>query len=258
MNRAELREKLHLSGIDGAAAALARRHGLGFEATAFCQATALEDAAAIAAAQSDTAGITALWLHAPFAELHPCAIDPLVRDIAARRYRQTIAMARQLGVRRIVIHDGYVPFVYFPEWFTAQSVDFWRGFLEDVPPDMTIALENVMDEGPTMLADILSAVDDPRLGVCLDVGHANTVVSKTAPMDWIAPLTPWLRHVHIHNNDGAWDLHSALGDGNIPMEQVLDTILERCPAATFTIENMNCTPSLHWLAERGYLGEITL
>lgn len=258
MERSALRQRLYLSGIDGEAAALARRYGLGFEITAFCQATALEDEAAITAAQREAEGIAALWLHAPFAELHPCAIDPLVRDIAHRRYGQTIAMARRLGVRRMVIHDGYVPFVYFPEWFTAQSADFWRGFLREVPPDMTIALENVMDEGPTMLAEILAAVDDPRLCACLDVGHANTVVSKTAPTDWIAPLAPWLRHVHIHNNDGAWDLHSALGDGCIPMEDVLDTILEACPAADFTIENMNCAPSLQWLAERGYLGEIEL
>ncbi len=257
MDRARLREKLHLSGIDGDAAALARRYGLGFEVTAFCMAAALEDGAAVAAAEAETAGIDRLWLHAPFAELHPCAIDPLVRDIAAKRHRQAIAMARRLGINRVVIHDGYVPFVYFPEWFVEQSVRFWREFLPEVPAGMTIALENVMDDGPGMLADIMKGVDDPRLGVCLDVGHANTTVSKTPPVDWLAPLSPWLRHVHIHNNFGEWDLHNPLGEGNIPMEQVLDALLADCPAATFTIENMNCAPSLDWLAARGYLGEIT-
>ena len=166
-------------------------------------------------------------------------------------------MARRLGADRVVIHDGFVPFVYFPEWFVEQSVAFWRDFLPEVPEHMTIALENVMDPGPDMLAQIMAQVDDPRLGVCLDVGHANTTVSKTAVLDWIAPLIPWLRHVHLHNNSGGWDLHDPLGEGNIPMEQVLDTLLARCPAATFTIENMNCAPSLAWLAARGYLGEIT-
>lgn len=89
------------------------------------------------------------------------------------------------------------------------------------------------------------------------MGHANTTVSKTPPLDWIAPLSPWLRHVHIHNNFGDWDLHNPLGEGNIPMEQVLDALLTACPTATFTIENMNCAPSLDWLAAQGYLGEIT-
>ena len=122
---------------------------------------------------------------------------------------------------------------------------------------MTLALENVMDGDPHMLASIVSAVNDPRLGVCLDVGHANTTVSKTPVMDWIAPLSPWLRHVHIHNNAGDWDLHDPLGQGTIPMEQVLDTLLITCPAATYTIENMTCAPSLTWLAAHGYLGEDT-
>ena len=85
MERAALREKLHLSGIDAAAAETARRCGLGFEITAFCQAVMLEDPQAVSAAERETAGIGSLWFHAPFAELHPCAIDPLVRDTARLR-----------------------------------------------------------------------------------------------------------------------------------------------------------------------------
>lgn len=71
------------------------------------------------------------------------------------------------------------------------------------------------------------------------------------------PLCPRGCHVHIHNNFGEWDLHNPLGEGNIPMEQVLDALLTACPATTYTIENMNCAPSLDWLAAQGYLGEIT-
>ena len=255
MNRAHLREKLHLSGIDSAAAQLACRYALGFEVTAFCMAAALEDSAAVSAAEAETVDIARRWLHAPFAELHPCAIDPLVRDIAVKRYRQTIAMARRLGIRRIVIHDGYVPFVYFPEWFVEQSVLFWRELLADVPESMVLAVENVMEPGPEMLVQIAEQVNDPRLGLCLDVGHANASTSKTPPLAWIAPMAPWLRHVHLHNNAGDWDLHDPLGKGTIPMEQVLDTLLEQCQAATYTIENQDCAPSLDWLAQRGYLEE---
>ena len=54
---------------------------------------------------------------------------------------------------------------------------------------------------------------------------------------------------------GDWDLHDPLGQGDIPMAQVLDTLLDVCPAATYTIENQDCAPSLTWLAEQGYLEE---
>ena len=103
----------------------------------------------------------------------------------------------------------------------------------------------------------LQQVNDPRLGLCLDVGHANTCVSETPPMDWIAPMAPWLRHVHLHNNQGDTDLHAPLGEGNIPMRQIIDTVLQAAPEATFTIENQNALPSLHWLAAQGYIEEPT-
>ena len=95
-------------------------------------------------------------------------------------------------------------------------------------------------------------VDDPRLGLCLDVGHANTFVSHVPPLEWVAPMAPWLRHVHLHNNLGRDDLHDPLGQGTVPMEQVLDAILALCPAATFTLENQDCGPSLDWLRQHGY------
>lgn len=255
MERSALRQRLHLSGIDPQAAALAKQRGLGFEITEFCWAPRLEQPDAMALVRQQMQGARQLWLHAPFAELAPCAIDPLVRDAALRRFRQTVQTAQALGVTRIVVHGGFIPLVYFPEWFVAQSVVFWRELLADVPEGMVLAVENVMEPEPQLLVQIAEQVGDPRLGLCLDIGHANTSASKTPPMDWIAPMAPWLRHVHLHNNAGAWDLHDPLGQGSIPMEQVLDTLLETCPSATYTIENQDCGPSLAWLAQRGYLGE---
>ena len=104
-----------------------------------------------------------------------------------------------------------------------------------------------------MLVEIVRQVEDPRLGLCLDVGHANSRVSETPPLDWISPMAPYLRHVHLHNNDGDMDLHQSLGEGSVPMEAVLDTVLTDCPQATFTIENLLCSPSVSWLEQRGYL-----
>ena len=211
MRRESLWDRLYLSGIDGRAAELARKNGLGLEIAAFCYAPNLEDRTVADAVRRDMAGVERFWFHAPFAELAPCAIDPLVRQVTEKRYRQAVDLARELGVRRLVIHGGFVPQVYFPEWYVEQSVLFWRDFLRQLPPDMTIALENVMEPQPQLLADIAR-----------------------------------------HDNVGREDLHDPLGRGSIPMEQVLDAILELCPAATFTLENQDCGPSLAWLREHGY------
>jgi len=76
--------------MDGQAAALAREWGLGFEITEFCWAPRLEQPDAMALVRRQIEGARHLWLHAPFAELAPCAIDPLVRDAALHRFRQTV------------------------------------------------------------------------------------------------------------------------------------------------------------------------
>ena len=248
-----LQGKLHISGMDSRAAALARQWQLGLETIAFSYAPLLDDSAALPRAREEIHGISSLWLHGPFAELIPCAIDPLARDVAMRRFRQALDAAQALGIRRMVFHGGFIPHVYFPEWYVEQSVWFWREFLRDVPAGMTLALENVMEPSPETLVSIAAQIDDPRLGLCLDVGHANTCVSETPPMDWIAPMAPWLRHVHLHNNQGDTDLHASLGEGNIPMRQIIDTVLQAAPEATFTIENQDALPSLHWLAAQGYM-----
>ena len=217
----------------------------------------LDDPATLPAVREKMAGIDHFWLHAPFAELAPCAVDPLVREVTARRYRQALSAARQLGIRRLVIHSGYIPLVYFPEWFTEQSVAFWREFLPEVPEDMVLALENVMDETPQLMTDIVRQVDDPRLGLCLDVGHANTCASRTPPMEWIAPMAPYLRHVHLHNNLGDWDLHSSLGEGSIPMQQILAALLEQCPASMdHRKSGLRPVPCMAGAAG-GYLSEVT-
>lgn len=253
MKREQLGGRLYLSSIGADSEDLARRYELGFENTTFCYAANLDDARCHDDAIKQCQGFDRLWLHAPFAELTPCAIDPLVRQVTEKRYRQTLAAAGEMGISRIVFHGGFVPQVYYPQWFAEQASAFWRAFLNEVPAGMVLALENVMEPEPTLLTEVVRRVDDERLRLCLDVGHANCGVGGVPPLDWIAPMAPWLCHVHLHNNDGASDLHSALGAGNIPMERVLDTLLEACPGATFTIENQLCRPSLDWLREKGYL-----
>ena len=248
-----LQEKLHISGTDSRAAALARQWRLGYETIAFSYAPLLDDPSSLPRAREDTAGIGRLWLHAPFAELTPCAIDPLVRDVVHRRFRQALEAAQALGIRRMVFHGGFIPHVYYPEWYVEQSVQFWQTFLHDVPPDMLLVLENVMEPSPDTLVSIVQQVNDPRLGLCLDVGHANTCVSTTPPAAWVAPMAPYLRHVHLHSNEGDTDLHGALGTGTVPMGDVIDAVLRAAPQATFTIENQNALPSLQWLARQGYI-----
>ena len=156
-----------------------------------------------------------MFLHGPFNELFPCAIDPKARRLAAQRYRQACGLAASYGADKVVIHAGFVPNVYYPCWYTEQSILFWREFLKDMPENRTICLENVMESDPAWMRDIVKEVNDPRLAICLDVGHAN-VCSRIPVSGWLETLGPWIRHFHIHNNDSRADTHYSLGAGEHP------------------------------------------
>lgn len=247
------RNHLLLSTMDEKAPFLAREYGLGLELADFTYAPMMEDPERIRKAIEKIRGMPALLFHGPFAELCPCAIDPRVRQVSMDRVIQSSKLALSLGISRVLFHGGFIPLVYFPEWYVEQSVLFWKEALERIPRELTLVLENVMEPGPETLAEIAKGVDDPRLGLCLDVGHANTIVSKTPPLSWAEPMGPWLRHVHLHDNTGDLDTHSPLGRGKIPMEAVLDRILAVSPEVTFTLENQNCRDSIAYLLEKGYL-----
>lgn len=243
------KEKLYLSTTAQDAAPVAADYGLGLEIAEFCTAWNMDRD--LAKTRQDLEGkligIPRRVLHGPFNELFPCAIDPSARRLAAYRYRQAAALAREYGAGKLVLHGGFQPRMYYPVWYVEQSILFWKEFLEE-DPGVEIVLENVLEEEPEMLRDILAGVDDPRLGMCLDVGHVN-VYSQVPAEGWLDTCAPWLRHFHIHNNDGTWDTHSPLMAGTLPIRRILEKIETLCPGATVTLELLEAEASVRWLLE---------
>ena len=245
-------EKLYISTIAADAPELARRHGLGLEIAEYCTACNMDEGFAEndAAVREKLAGVARRTLHAPFSELFPCAVDPRARELARERYAQAMALAVGYGARKLIIHGGFNPYLYFPEWYTAQSAPFWREFMGDVPQGLEICLENVTEPAPELLCEIIAAVDDPRLKMCLDVGHANAY-SLVPVGEWIAMLGKRIAHVHLHNNDGSRDAHAPLNAGSMDIPRILELLDEHAPEAEICIESVDALSCLETLEETG-------
>lgn len=246
-------EKIYISTTASDAAQTARQWGFGIEIAEYCTAWNMDDEfeKTDAQVQEKLRGIPNRILHAPFNELFPSAIDRKARALAAERYRQAIGLAKRYGAKKVVIHGGYNGRMYYPSWYTEQSVLFWKQFLKE-DPGVEIVLENVLEEDPTWILDIIRGVDDPRLRLCLDVGHVNAY-SPMPVMRWLEICGPYISHFHIHNNDGSWDTHSPLDQGSIPMKELLQQAETLCPGATVTLELMEAAPSVIWMAEKKWI-----
>lgn len=245
------KERLFLSTIADDAMQTAREFGLGVELAQFCLAENMDKTPPDVQASLDAAlEVPRRVLHAPFAELCPAAIDPLVRAVTRRRFLQAAALAKRYGAEKMVVHSGFIPLVYYPEWFAPQSAAFWREFLNDVD-GLTLCVENVMETSPDALRQIAEQVNDPRLRICFDVGHAFCQSGELAP--WLDALAPYLSHVHLHNNHGSSDEHLGLPDGTLDMAAVIRQLEALAPQATYTLEVRSARASVEWLLKEGLL-----
>lgn len=243
------KENIYLSTIATDAVRVAKEYSVNLEIAEYCTAWNMDEKfeGVDQVVQKKLDGISKSVLHAPFNELFPCAIDRKARALAAERYRQAIGLAKTYGATKVVVHGGYNPWIYYPVWYTEQSIIFWKELLRE-DPGMEIVLENVLETDPQWLLDIVKGVGNPRLKLCLDIGHVNAY-SKIPLNDWLENWAPHISHFHIHNNDTSWDTHSPLTEGTIPMKDLLEKAYLLCPDATFTLELMEAEDSVKWMAD---------
>ncbi len=241
-------ERLYIATIAQDAPDLARAYGAGLELDEFCTAANMDEPNVLfwqKQVEEKMRSVRRFIFHAPFAELSPAAVDPLIAQVSRRRLEQIYAFAAAYGVKRMVVHSGFIPHYHFDEWYIEQSIAFWISYLQDKPEDFQLLLENVLDQNPKVLTDVVEGVNDTRLQLCWDVGHAFVHANRPW-QDWLQAFAPYLAHVHIHDNDLVRDLHLPLGEGLLPLREIIDAIEEvGCP--TYTIENMQATNSLIWL-----------
>ncbi len=251
----KINDRLYLSTIGDDCIELAQKYHLGLEICEFCTACNMdEENIAYWQAQiaPKLAAIPKATWHAPFNELHPCAIDPKALQLAKSRFHQSAELAASYGVKKLIFHSGYVPYIYMDIWFIQRSIEFWREFISDKPADFSVNIENVLEKDLGLLLQVIEGVNDSRVKICLDTGHTN-VFSPTPVAKWIEILGPAIGHVHLHNNDHLYDRHWPLGQGEIPMKEVLPLLLQKAPEATITLENAPAQESIDWLLHNGYL-----
>ena len=246
--------QMYLSTLSPDAPALAEECGLGMELDHFCTAANMDENFAEwdAAVRADMRHARRFVLHAPFAEIAPSAIDPLIREVSMKRLAQAIGLCRRYGVNRMVAHSGFLPRLYFPQWYVSQAAAFFRELLEKADDDFELLIENVLEPEPDMLGELIERIGDPRAKLCIDVGHAF-VSSEISVPEWIDRLGPQIGHLHLHDNDGFYDFHLAPGDGKIGYPELFAVLEAHAPDATWTFECPNVAACIENLRAFGII-----
>lgn len=180
----------------------------------------------------------ALTLHAPFLDLNPGALDPLVRSATEVRFRQFLNVATIVKPRAAVFHAAYDKWRYNgqQESWLNHSIDTWQMVMETASRiGLRVAVENVFDDNPEALQMLMEKISSPDFGFCFDTGHFN--LFSSVPMErWFEVLGNRLVEVHLHDNEGAADSHWAIGRGAIDFEKFFSLMSSGAPRPVFTIE----------------------
>jgi sugar phosphate isomerase/epimerase len=181
----------------------------------------------------------ALTIHAPFMDLNPGAVDPMVRSATQMRFKQVLSVASVLKPRAVVFHAAYDRWRYAGkrELWLENSMETWPRVMEIASriPDMRIAVENVFDEDPEALSMLIERINNPQFGFCFDTGHFNLFSTMTME-EWFERLGRHLIEVHLHDNGGAEDSHKALGSGTVDFARFFRLINEHRVRPVYTLE----------------------
>lgn len=144
--------------------------------------------------------------------------DAQMRAASEQRARKTMEIGATLGVRAVIFYTNCIPNLgqeaYQQHWLQSNE-SFWRQILHEYP-EQEVLLENMFDQTPNLLATLAERLaGEERFGVCFDYAHAMTLGSACAAAARGDRLLPYIKHVHISDNDLQNDLHLPVGTGQI-------------------------------------------
>lgn len=239
--------------------ALSKEYGLGFEFNDFFWPKVLGDDAKkeeIAAFYDTKEMPSILTSHGAFFDVLVFSEDPLIAETSELRVRQSMDIAKRVKAGAVIFHTNYEPLLtqdYYRNSWRDRTAKFFRKICEEYPT-IQVYMENMFDTDPYELKSIAELMREvPNFGVCLDYAHA-TIFGKNIDY-WVKDLAPYIRHVHINDNDGVTDLHLAVGDGMTDWEKFLEHKKLYFPNATILVET---TPidrqikSLEYMKEHGF------
>ncbi len=236
-------------------ARFARNCACGIEVQSFYDPRLLDQRPnAIADHLSALQSITPRALHGPYADLCPGSVDPMVRSVARNRFDLAARIAAQLRVTHLVLHHGYVPKTSKPSNWISRCSEFWRAYLDSIPDSISVHIENLLDDDPEVILEVVTSVNRKNFDVCLDVGHVNCR-SKVKATAWIQRLGGRVGYAHLHDNHGEDDEHLGLGQGTLPVAEVCHALLDHAPNAVWALEAQvpQLEESIGWLSDHGFL-----
>lgn len=180
-----------------------------------------------------------MTMHGPFMDMAPGSPDQRINQICVERYQQAIRIAAELGIEVIVFHANFIAAIHTLEYrlgWHNRNVYFWAPMADFARRNgLTIAVENMWEYDPYIIADVVREIAHPNLGICLDVGHAH-LFGEVPFEEWLKVVEPLIIHSHMNNNNGKVDVHLGFHQGVLDYTQIMEQIRGLSTPPSITLE----------------------
>ena len=195
-----------------------------------------------------------ITLHGPFIDLSAGSTDPAIKAVTRSRFEQLFKLVPVFKPRAVVCHAGYdwKRYGYFREEWIESSLDTWSWLAGSlVEQGSRLMLENVYEDDPRDIRNILERLKSQNVGFCLDAGHLFAF-GNSELVQWLEGLGSYIGQLHLHDNHGRNDEHLPLGQGNIDFKHLFAYLISNdLPRPIITLEphrEEDLWPSLEYLA----------
>lgn len=156
-------------------------------------------------------------LHGVFLDICVNSDDPLIYKVSDYRIHQSMDIATRLGVKAVIFHTNHIPnfkLKTYQDGWVDRNESYWKKLLSEYP-DLNVYIENMFDNESELLKRLAERmIDEPRFGVCFDIAHAFIGTQPLA--EWCHDLKPYVKHMHINDNDELQDTHHPVGSMKLP------------------------------------------
>jgi sugar phosphate isomerase/epimerase len=162
--------------------------------------------------------------HCPLSDINIGSLNPRLRDVSVREVVNAISSASRMNMSVCTVHPGYLSSIGMLDKQsvvakTRESLKIVEAASKEY--GVKVALENMPNMGAMTMGrtpeELYPLLEGIELGVCFDVGHANTNKAVDA---WLKHKADFL-NVHIHDNLGDYDAHLPIGLGNVDFKKVV-------------------------------------
>ena len=163
---------------------------------------------------------------------------PEIRKGAVQELLRCLRQFAEVGAKWMNIHpDRHTPW-HSREFYIQKNIESLHELLPEAERlDIGLMIENLPGDynSAAQLRELLEPI--PKLGLHLDIGHANLQVPHNTTREILAAYGDRLQHVHLHDNrGGVADLHLPLGTGTVDLRESVQALQDCGYDGTITLE----------------------